>query len=664
MLRRRAAGLPRAARDGPRRRAGPQLAAVLARPHQHAPPTSTRSSRRSARSSSGPAPRAWSPASARPRRRSEGARARRHVRRCRLRRRRGPRRRRRPRRHRHPPRAVAQPAVLPQRRPRLLHDRGLQRRPPGRRRDRDPVLRLGPERAVPRGRRRGLHRGVRRRPHPQPLPALQREDQVRRRPRPRPRARLRRGRDRPLRPARDRRRRRGRDAPRGRPGQGPVLRARRARPRSSSRTRCSRSAARPSRRCATEAERRGLQVAQKPDSHDICFIADGDTAGWLRERLGAGAGAIVDHATGEVLGTHEGSYGFTIGQRKGLRIGRPTADGRPRFVLDIEPVSGTVTVGPREALTVDRVEGIRPRWCGAAPTEPLHGTVQLRAHGEEHRAVVTVTGDRGGDRAARPGAGHRPRPGRGRVRRPAGRRLLHDRRDLAHHGPGVIAASGVGSMPGDDTAAFEHAVRVVLEELPDLPHVPEVPGRGAHASMTGRSLAVRRRPRRGPAARRLAADRGTGQQRRRPPPGAARCSRRTSTWSRSSAQGYAGRFKIQVAGPWTLAATVERPRGDRVLADHGARRELAQALAEGLRGHVADVRRRIPDAELLVQVDEPALPAVLARPGADGVRLPPAPDGAPAGRAAPPWSGCSRRSARPVPPRSRTAARPTYRWGC
>jgi methionine synthase II (cobalamin-independent) len=77
-------------------------------------------------------------------------------------------------------------------------------------------------------------------------------------------------------------------------------------------------------------------------------------------------------------------------------------------------------------------------------------------------------------------------------------------------------------------------------------------------------------------------------------------------------QGYEGPFKIQVAGPWTLAATVERPRGDRVLADHGARRELAQALAEGLRGHIADVRRRLPGAEILVQVDEPALPAVLA----------------------------------------------------
>jgi tRNA-specific 2-thiouridylase len=143
-----------------------------------------------------------------------------------------------------------------------------------------------------------------------------------------------------------------------------------------------------------EATQRGLQVARKPDSHDICFISDGDTAGWLTEKLGAGSGEIVDHATGEVLGSHDGAHRFTIGQRRGLRIGRPAADGQPRFVLDIEPVSGTVTVGPREELTIDRVEGIRPRWCGTAPDEPLRGTVQLRAHGDEHRAVVTVAGDR------------------------------------------------------------------------------------------------------------------------------------------------------------------------------------------------------------------------------------------------------------------------------
>ena len=143
----------------------------------------------------------------------------------------------------------------------------------------------------------------------------------------------------------------------------------------------------------SEAARRGLSVAQKPDSHDICFISDGDTSGWLREKLGAGSGAIVDYASGEVLGLHDGAFGFTIGQRKGLRVGRPAADGRPRYVLDIEPVSGTVTVGPREELSVDHIEGSHARWCGTVPHSELHGTVQLRAHGGEHRAVVSVDGD-------------------------------------------------------------------------------------------------------------------------------------------------------------------------------------------------------------------------------------------------------------------------------
>jgi tRNA-specific 2-thiouridylase len=149
-----------------------------------------------------------------------------------------------------------------------------------------------------------------------------------------------------------------------------------------------------------EAERRGLAVADKPDSHDICFISDGDTGGWLAEKLTAEhggvnrGGSIVDDS-GEVLGEHEGSWRYTIGQRKGLRIGTPAADGRPRYVLDIEPVSGTVTVGPREALRVDGLSAVRPRWCGTplTPGVPLECTVQLRAHGDEHRAVVTVDGE-------------------------------------------------------------------------------------------------------------------------------------------------------------------------------------------------------------------------------------------------------------------------------
>jgi len=140
-----------------------------------------------------------------------------------------------------------------------------------------------------------------------------------------------------------------------------------------------------------EADRRGLSVANKPDSHDICFISDGDTAGWLREKLGSSNGTIVDSA-GEVLGHHEGTFGFTIGQRRGLRIGTPAPDGKPRYVLDIEPVSGTVTVGPREELAIDHIVGIKPRWCGSVPIGDLPCTVQLRAHGDEHRAVARVIG--------------------------------------------------------------------------------------------------------------------------------------------------------------------------------------------------------------------------------------------------------------------------------
>ncbi|WP_211348735.1 tRNA 2-thiouridine(34) synthase MnmA [Nocardioides litoris] len=146
-----------------------------------------------------------------------------------------------------------------------------------------------------------------------------------------------------------------------------------------------------------EAAARGLLVADKPDSHDICFVADGDNAGWLREKLGDRApnrgGAIVDVDSGEELGRHEGTYGFTIGQRKGLRIGRPAPDGKPRFVLDIEPVTGTVTVGGRERLAVHRLSATSPRWCGTPPAR-LDGTVQLRAHGSELPASVAVVGDR------------------------------------------------------------------------------------------------------------------------------------------------------------------------------------------------------------------------------------------------------------------------------
>ncbi|MGW1997953.1 tRNA 2-thiouridine(34) synthase MnmA [Embleya sp. NPDC001921] len=156
-----------------------------------------------------------------------------------------------------------------------------------------------------------------------------------------------------------------------------------------------------------EAERRDLAVARKPDSHDICFIADGDTQGFLAKHLGTERGDIVD-ASGTKLGEHDGAYGYTIGQRKGLRIGHPAADGKPRYVLDISPVNNTVTVGPIEALDVDRLVGIRPRWCGPVPVGEVACTAQVRAHGEETPAIAEAVGDEIRVRLAEPIRGIAP----------------------------------------------------------------------------------------------------------------------------------------------------------------------------------------------------------------------------------------------------------------
>jgi tRNA-uridine 2-sulfurtransferase len=142
-----------------------------------------------------------------------------------------------------------------------------------------------------------------------------------------------------------------------------------------------------------EAAQRGLAVADKPDSHDVCFIADGDTRAFLARRLGPAPGRLVD-TDGQVVGGHDGAYGFTIGQRRGLRVGRPAPDGRPRYVLDIEPVSRTVTIGPAEALDVTEIAAGQPVWSGCAPLHaPRECLVQLRAHGEVYRCTARPDGD-------------------------------------------------------------------------------------------------------------------------------------------------------------------------------------------------------------------------------------------------------------------------------
>jgi tRNA-specific 2-thiouridylase len=153
----------------------------------------------------------------------------------------------------------------------------------------------------------------------------------------------------------------------------------------------------PKPRVRAEAAERGLRVADKPDSHDICFIPSGDTRAFLGARLGARPGAVVDAESGAELARHDGVHGFTVGQRKGLGIDAPAPDGRPRYVLGIEPVSGTVRVGPAAALDVRTVEAQRPVWAtGAAPGERFACVAQVRAHGGLAAATAVVSGDGAG----------------------------------------------------------------------------------------------------------------------------------------------------------------------------------------------------------------------------------------------------------------------------
>jgi tRNA-uridine 2-sulfurtransferase len=140
-----------------------------------------------------------------------------------------------------------------------------------------------------------------------------------------------------------------------------------------------------------EAAERGLAVADKPDSHDICFIPDGDTRGFLAKRLGERPGELVDDATGAVLGRHQGVHGFTVGQRHGLGISAPAPDGQPRYVLSLEPVSGSVRVGSADALAVRRIVGVRPTSpSGAALAAGTRCAVQVRAHGDPVPADASI----------------------------------------------------------------------------------------------------------------------------------------------------------------------------------------------------------------------------------------------------------------------------------
>ncbi|GAB2922816.1 tRNA 2-thiouridine(34) synthase MnmA [Rhodococcus aerolatus] len=137
-----------------------------------------------------------------------------------------------------------------------------------------------------------------------------------------------------------------------------------------------------------EAAARGLAVADKPDSHDICFIPSGDTRAFLGGRIGVRPGPVVDGRTGVALAEHAGVHGFTVGQRKGLGVDAPAADGRPRYVTGIDVATATVTVGAAEDLDVRGLTARDPVWTGGAPAGPC--VVQVRAHGGLAPATVAV----------------------------------------------------------------------------------------------------------------------------------------------------------------------------------------------------------------------------------------------------------------------------------
>jgi hypothetical protein len=167
------------------------------------------------------------------------------------------------------------------------------------------------------------------------------------------------------------------------------------------------------------------------------------------------------------------------------------------------------------------------------------------------------------------------------------------------------AATGVGSMPGTDA---REAAKTVVGSLEQLPHLPELPARGPGADMIGRSLGLLVE---------LFAQVEPSGWRFADRPG--RDSRRAYSWLGEDldaleefTQGHTGALKLQAVGPWTLAASVELRHGEKALADPGACRDIAESLTEGLRRHLAEVRKRVPGARVVLQLDEPSLPAVLA----------------------------------------------------
>jgi tRNA-uridine 2-sulfurtransferase len=137
---------------------------------------------------------------------------------------------------------------------------------------------------------------------------------------------------------------------------------------------------------------RGLPVANKPDSHEICFVPDGNHVAFIERQAPGGLtrdGALVDSA-GQVVGHHQGIHRFTVGQRKGLGLSSPV----PLYVVNIDADTSTVTVGPRADLEKTTALVGQVNWiAGDTPTTPLRVTAQIRHQHREAAATLTALPD-------------------------------------------------------------------------------------------------------------------------------------------------------------------------------------------------------------------------------------------------------------------------------
>ena len=140
------------------------------------------------------------------------------------------------------------------------------------------------------------------------------------------------------------------------------------------------------------AQELGLSVANKPDSHEICFVADGDHAGFLESHGAIAAPGTIRDVSGRVVGAHEGVHRFTVGQRKGLGLSSPVR----LYVVGIDAAQAAVTVGPREALERLELTASGVNWiAGAPPPAGTRATAQIRyRHREAAATVVPLAGDR------------------------------------------------------------------------------------------------------------------------------------------------------------------------------------------------------------------------------------------------------------------------------